>query len=102
MIFRKPPSDIDMLRPGTARVRLKVIARPRDVKSEIKIEPSAPAAPPESAPARLPSPACRRPSTCIRYRPDLRGSNRAELLRATLEDIFYGCPVIAAIEASGA
>jgi rare lipoprotein A len=100
--------DIDMLGPGTAPVRLKVIARPHEIKPETKIAASAPLASPEPRTSPAPRPAPASPAAPaslpgmaipIDWYAVQAGAfadpDRAELLRATLEDIFMDARVIA-------
>jgi rare lipoprotein A len=76
--------NIDMLRAGTARVRLKVIAPP---------PPTQPVAPPEAPVAALPAAA---PSTnCFAVQAGaFSDRDHADLLRSTLEDHFMQARVV--------
>jgi rare lipoprotein A len=81
--------DIDMLRAGTARVRLKVIAPPPAT------QPIAPSAEPvASSPAASP-PAIGPPTNCFVVQAGaFSDHDRAEALRATLEDRFMQARVV--------
>ena len=96
--------DIDMLRAGTARVRLKVIPPPREVSAPAaapELHP-APASPtPQSAAAGLPATSAPPPPIAapIDWYAVQAGAfadpDRAERLRVTLEDLFMDARVVA-------
>jgi rare lipoprotein A len=89
--------DIDMLRPGTARVRLKVIAPPREAPVEAVVAPRVPAVEVRPAPVAIP------PSDVVAIElytvqaGAFADPNRAESLRSTLEDRFMDARVISGV-----
>jgi rare lipoprotein A len=83
--------DIDMLRVGTSRVRLKVIAPPRATP------PPAPAASVAAAPPAMPSTNC-----FVVQAGAFSDRERADLLRSTLEDHFMKVRVVSNVGEDGA
>lgn len=101
--------DIDMLRAGTARVRLKVIAPPRVEPREpvnVTAKP-APAPPVATQPVAVPAfaaPPAALPSTdwFVVQAGAFSERDRAESLRATLQDLFAEARVVSNGGANGA
>jgi len=90
--------NIDMLRPGTVRVRLKVIAPPKEVAREAVRETKIETATPAATPAPPPEPRTARVAPIDWYTVQagaFADPTRAETLRSTLENLFMDARVIA-------